>query len=94
MAGHPARKTKWMRPSIDKEESSHVHKPWDSWGTSTTSTSVGGTMQKHLRRFQEGIDNNFLLPVIEQLMRRGAMLDIALIIREVVVGNMKLSLSL
>ncbi|GAB0203429.1 hypothetical protein GRJ2_002808500 [Grus japonensis] len=49
---------------------------------------------KQSRRFLECIDDNFLLQVIEEPMRRGAMLDLALTNKEGLVGNVKLKDSL
>ncbi|GAB0204737.1 hypothetical protein GRJ2_002939300 [Grus japonensis] len=44
--------------------------------------------------FMECIDDNFLLQVIEEPMRRGAMLDLVLTNKEGLVGNVKLKSSL
>ncbi|GAB0188096.1 hypothetical protein GRJ2_001274900 [Grus japonensis] len=49
---------------------------------------------KQSRRFLECIDGNFLLQVIEKPTRRGAMLDLVLINKEELVGNVKLKGSL
>ncbi|GAB0176134.1 hypothetical protein GRJ2_000078600 [Grus japonensis] len=49
---------------------------------------------KQSRRFLECIDDNFLLQVIEELMRRGAMLDLILTNKEGLVGDVKLKGSL
>ncbi|GAB0180450.1 hypothetical protein GRJ2_000510300 [Grus japonensis] len=49
---------------------------------------------KQSRRFLECIDDNFLLQVIEEPMRRGAMLDLALTNKEGLVRNVKLKGSL
>ncbi|GAB0185700.1 hypothetical protein GRJ2_001035300 [Grus japonensis] len=49
---------------------------------------------KQSRRFLECIDDNFLLQVIEEPMRRGAMLDLVLTNKEGQVGNVKLKGSL
>ena len=49
---------------------------------------------KQSRRFLECIDDNFLLQVIEEPMRRGAMLDLVLTNKEGLVGNVKLKGSL
>ncbi|GAB0186145.1 mitochondrial enolase superfamily member 1 [Grus japonensis] len=46
------------------------------------------------RRFLEGLDDNFLLQVIEEPTRRGAMLDLVLTNKEGLVGNVKLKGSL
>ena len=45
---------------------------------------------KQSRRFQECIVDNFLFQVIEEPMRRGAMLDLVLPNKEGLVGNVKL----
>jgi len=44
---------------------------------------------RQARRFLECVDDNFLLQVIEEPMRRGAMLDLVLTNNEVLVGNVK-----
>ena len=49
---------------------------------------------KQSRRFLECIDDNFLLQVMEEPMRRGAMLDLVLTNKEGLVGNVKLKGSL
>ncbi|GAB0187084.1 alpha-actinin-2 [Grus japonensis] len=49
---------------------------------------------KQSRRFLECIDDNFLLQVIQEPTRRGAMLDLVLINKEGLVGNAKLKGSL
>ncbi|GAB0180838.1 hypothetical protein GRJ2_000549100 [Grus japonensis] len=49
---------------------------------------------KQSRRFLECVSDNFLLQVIEELMRRGAMLDLVLINKEGLVGNVNLKGSL
>ncbi|GAB0187094.1 hypothetical protein GRJ2_001174700 [Grus japonensis] len=50
--------------------------------------------RKQSRRFLECIDDNFLLQVIQEPTRRGAMLDLVLINKEGLVGNAKLKGSL
>ncbi|GAB0181373.1 hypothetical protein GRJ2_000602600 [Grus japonensis] len=45
---------------------------------------------KQSRRFLECVDDNFLLQVIEEPLRRGAMLDLVLTNKEGLVGNVKL----
>ncbi|GAB0181349.1 hypothetical protein GRJ2_000600200 [Grus japonensis] len=49
---------------------------------------------KQSRRFLECVNDNFLLQVIEEPMRRGAMLDLVLTNKEGLVGNVKLKGSL
>ncbi|GAB0179564.1 hypothetical protein GRJ2_000421700 [Grus japonensis] len=49
---------------------------------------------KQSRKFLECIDDNFLLQVIEESTRRGAMLDLVLTNKEGLVGNVKLNGSL
>ncbi|GAB0190982.1 hypothetical protein GRJ2_001563500 [Grus japonensis] len=49
---------------------------------------------KQSRRFLEHIGDNFLLQVIEEPTRRGAMLDLVLTNKEGLVGNVKLKGSL
>ncbi|GAB0207663.1 hypothetical protein GRJ2_003232000 [Grus japonensis] len=49
---------------------------------------------KQSRKFLECIDDNFLLQVIEEPMRRGAMLDLVLTNKEGLVGDVKLKGSL
>ncbi|GAB0192044.1 hypothetical protein GRJ2_001669700 [Grus japonensis] len=49
---------------------------------------------KQSRRFLECINDNFLLQVIEEPMRRGAMLDLVFTIKEGLLGNVKLRDSL
>ncbi|GAB0176597.1 hypothetical protein GRJ2_000124900 [Grus japonensis] len=49
---------------------------------------------KQSRRFLECVDDNFLLQVIEEPTRRGAMLDLVLTNKERLVGNVKLKGSL
>ncbi|GAB0205044.1 mitochondrial enolase superfamily member 1 [Grus japonensis] len=49
---------------------------------------------KRSRRFLECVDGNFLLQVIEEPMRRSAMLDLILTNKEGLVGNVKLKDSL
>ncbi|GAB0202998.1 hypothetical protein GRJ2_002765400 [Grus japonensis] len=49
---------------------------------------------KQSRKFLECINDNFLLPVIEEPMRRGAMLDLILTNKEGLVGDVKLKGSL
>ncbi|KAM9653655.1 uncharacterized protein ACIBXB_010484 [Morphnus guianensis] len=49
---------------------------------------------KQSRRFLESIDDNFLLQVMEDPRRRGAMLDLILTSKEGLVGNVKLKGSL
>ncbi|GAB0195117.1 mitochondrial enolase superfamily member 1 [Grus japonensis] len=50
--------------------------------------------RKQSRRFLECVDDNFLLQVTEEPMRRGAMLDLILTNKEGLVGDMKLKGSL
>ncbi|GAB0179062.1 hypothetical protein GRJ2_000371500 [Grus japonensis] len=50
--------------------------------------------RKQSRRFLECVNNNFLLQVIEEPMRRGAMLDLILTNKEGLVGDVKLKGSL
>ncbi|GAB0183842.1 hypothetical protein GRJ2_000849500 [Grus japonensis] len=45
---------------------------------------------KHSRRFLECVDDGFLRQVIQEPMRRGAMLDLVLTNKEGLVGNVKL----
>ena len=45
---------------------------------------------KQSRRFLECSDDNFLLQVIEEATRRGAVLDVVLTNKEGLVGNVKL----
>ncbi|GAB0189120.1 hypothetical protein GRJ2_001377300 [Grus japonensis] len=49
---------------------------------------------KQSRKFLECVDDNFLMQVIEEPMRRGAMLDIVLTNKEGLVGDVKLKGSL
>lgn len=49
------------------------------------------TGHRQSRRFQECVDDNFLLQVTEETTRRGAMLDLALNNKEGLVGNVKLN---
>ena len=49
---------------------------------------------KQSRRFLGCVDDNFLLQVTEEPMKRGAMLDLALTNKEGLVGNVKLKGSL
>ncbi|GAB0181755.1 hypothetical protein GRJ2_000640800 [Grus japonensis] len=49
---------------------------------------------KQSRRFLECVDDNFLLQVTEEPTRRGAMLDLVLINKEVLVGKVKLKSNL
>ncbi|GAB0205343.1 hypothetical protein GRJ2_002999900 [Grus japonensis] len=49
---------------------------------------------KQSKRFLECVDYNFLLQVIEEPMRRGAMLDLVMTNKEGLVGNVKLKGSL
>ncbi|GAB0178980.1 hypothetical protein GRJ2_000363300 [Grus japonensis] len=49
---------------------------------------------KQSRRFLECVDDDFLLQVIEEPMRRGAMLDLVFTSKESLVGNVKLKGSL
>jgi len=53
------------------------------WWDSTTG-------HKKSRRFLECVDDNFLLQMLEEPMRRGAMLDLVLTSKEGLVGNVKL----
>ncbi|PKU34027.1 glycerol kinase [Limosa lapponica baueri] len=50
--------------------------------------------RKQYRRFLECVDDNFLLQVIEEPTRRGAMLDLVLTNKEGMMGNVKLKGSL
>ncbi|GAB0182454.1 mitochondrial enolase superfamily member 1 [Grus japonensis] len=50
--------------------------------------------RKQSRKFLECVDDNFLLQVIEESMRRGAMLDLILTNKEGLVGDVKLEGSL
>ncbi|KAJ7396062.1 hypothetical protein BTVI_148843 [Pitangus sulphuratus] len=52
------------------------------------------TGHRQSKRFLECVDDNFFLQVIEEPMRRGAMLDLILTNKEGLVGNMKLLSSL
>ena len=49
---------------------------------------------KQSRRFRECVDDNFLLQVLEEPPRRGAVLDLVLTNREGLVGSVKLRGSL
>ncbi|KAK4826209.1 hypothetical protein QYF61_006153 [Mycteria americana] len=64
-----------------------INHPNNCWRNNTAG-------RKQSRRFLECIDNNFLLQVIEEPMRRGAMLDLVLTNEEGLVGNVKLKGSL
>lgn len=46
--GQLTRKAEQMRFSTDRYEKSCVHKPWHSWGCSTSPVSVGRTTQLDL----------------------------------------------
>ncbi|GAB0193476.1 hypothetical protein GRJ2_001812900 [Grus japonensis] len=50
--------------------------------------------RKQSRKFLECVDDNFLLQVIEEPLRRGAMLDLILTNKEGLVGDVKLKGSL
>ena len=84
-----------MRPSIDREASrlqvlvfmGDFNHPDICWRDNTA-----GHMQS--RRFLECIDDNFLLQVMEEPTRRGAILDLDLTNKEGLVGNVKLKGSL
>uniref|UniRef100_A0A8B9ISU6 Endonuclease/exonuclease/phosphatase domain-containing protein n=1 Tax=Amazona collaria TaxID=241587 RepID=A0A8B9ISU6_9PSIT len=54
----------------------------------------GTAWHKQSRRFLDYVEDNFLLQVIEEPTRRGAMLDLVLTNREGLVGNLKLQGSL
>ena len=41
----PDRRRQLMRPSTGSCKQPHSHRPWFSWGTSTTLTSAGKTIQ-------------------------------------------------
>ncbi|KAK4829766.1 hypothetical protein QYF61_006490 [Mycteria americana] len=56
--------------------------------------TAGPAQHKQSGRFLECIDDKFLLQVIEEPKRRGAMLDLVLTNKEGLVGNMKLKGSL
>ena len=43
--GHLTRKRRLMRPSTGSCKQPHSHRPWFSWGTSTTLTSAGTTIE-------------------------------------------------
>ena len=43
--GHLTRRMKLMRPSTSSCKQPHNHRPWFSWGTSTTLTQAGKTTQ-------------------------------------------------
>ena len=47
--GHLTRKRKLMRPSTSSCRQPHSHRPWFSWGTSTTLTSAGKFIQPGTR---------------------------------------------
>ena len=47
--GHLTRRRKSMRPSTSICKQPHSHRPWFSWGTSTTLTSAGKTTQLGIR---------------------------------------------
>ncbi|PKU43893.1 dtw domain-containing protein 2 [Limosa lapponica baueri] len=75
----------------------HVHKSWSSLGDFNHPNiwwRDNAAGHKQSRRFLECTDNNFLLQVMEQPTRRGAMLDLVLTNREGLVGNAKLQGSL
>jgi len=94
--GHPTRKTEQMRPSKQIGAAScsqalvlmvDFSHPDICWRDNTA-------RHKHSRRFLECIEDNFLLQVTEEPTRRGAMLDLVLINKEGLVGNVKLKGSL
>ena len=81
-----------MRPSTDRCSQALVlmrdfNYPNICWRDNTSG-------HKQSRRFLECIDDNFLLQVIEEEKRRGAVLDLAPSNKEGVVGSVKLKGSL
>jgi len=74
-----------------------VHKPMSSWGDFNHPDNcwrVNTAEHTQSRRFLECVGDNFLLQVIEEPMRRGAMLDLVLTNKEGLVVNVKLKGSL
>jgi len=91
--GHLTKKNKWMRPSTDSKKQHHVYRPWFSWRTSTAPISrcwrdntVG---HEQSRRFLEYISDNFQTQVIEEPIRRGALMDLILTDKEGLTGDVK-----
>jgi len=84
-----------MRPSTGSCKQPHSHRPWFSWGTSTTLTLAGKTIQ--LGRCNPGgsylcrkvIDDNFLMQVVEEPTRKGVLLDLVLTNKEGLVEDVK-----
>ena len=93
--GYPTRKTEQIRPSkIGATSCSQAlvlmgdfNHPNICWRDNTAG-------HKQSRRFLECVDGNFLLQVIEEPARRGAMLDLVLTNKEGLVGSVKLKVSL
>lgn len=90
--GHSIRKTKWMKPSADREEQPHIltspslmvglHHPDICW-----MENLAG--HKQFRRFPESTDGNLLLQGIEEPARGGVMLDLVLTTQERLEGNVE-----
>jgi len=76
-----------IKPSIGRYKKPHIQKP-----RSITLTSVGGTTQQGTGN--PGVSWNFLLQVIQELTRSGAMLDLVLTNKQGLVGNVKVKRSL
>jgi len=93
---HLTRKRKLMRPSTDSLKYPHDHRPWFSWGTSTTLTSAEKTTQQgtHSRRFLQSIDSNILTEVVEEPTRRGVLLNFVTTNKEGPVEDLKIGGSL
>lgn len=76
-----------------REEQPHIHKP-SSWGTLTTLISINTAAHNQSRSCLECTDDNFLLQLMEEPRRGGAMLDRFFPNKEELVGSVKFEGSL
>ncbi|PKU42988.1 glycerol kinase [Limosa lapponica baueri] len=97
-SGHLIRKTKCMRPSTDRQTGaasrSRALVLMGDFNHHDTCWRDNTSGLKQSRMFLECVDDNFLLQVTEQPMRRGAMLDLILTNKEGLVGKVKLKRSI
>ncbi|GAB0202510.1 hypothetical protein GRJ2_002716600 [Grus japonensis] len=83
--------------ALYRQEQPHVHKPWSSlrdFNHPAIGWRDNAAGHKESRKFLECVDDNFLLQVTEEPMRRGATLDLVLTNKEGLVGDVKLKGSL
>lgn len=71
-------------------EGPRMTSPCSCWGTSAYHISAGNrTDKKQSQRFLECVEDNFLTQLVNDPVRNGSLLDLLLVNREVLLGDVK-----